>query len=343
MTHRRRILVSAVTLATLAGAAFLATASPNAPAAPATPLDLALEKRASGKASPNDVEIDASWQLPEGHRSAQIWGDGVGIWNDSVQFRLSHEQVLSIVKMLADARVGAMPQPGAKAPAPSGKTPKAPLQMRGEITVIVGDVRTHRQQLTKGEQSQALADLVTRILEISQKASSVDGVRASSLQDGLAKVAAGTLAPQTFTASVRRQSTEKEEGESVPEGWLLRIDGRHASDRLMPKGQIPPPPRELVLSEADFRKLVEGVQANDPTGLPNNTYSPAYTEVTVAVLDYRKNVPARPYLDVTAETHGEKQKSFDRLYALFRSIHEEVQKQGASAKPAAVAPSVPKH
>jgi hypothetical protein len=330
-TNRGRIPTTAAALAALAGAAFLAAASPKTPAAPGNPLDAALEKRAAGKASLDDIEIDVSWQLEQGNRSAHIWGDGVGIWQDSVQFRLSRDQVLSLVKMLADAKIGAMPQPGARAPAPSPKSARSPLRLRGELTVIAGDVRTHRQQLTKGEQSEALSGLAMRILEISEKAAAADGVRASSLQDGLAKVAAGTLAPQTFSATVRRQATSVKEGEAGPEGWLLRIQGRRASDRLMPKGQLPPPPRELELSESDFRKLVQGVQADDPTSLPPNTYAPAYTDVTITVLDRTKNVPARPYLDVTPETHGEKQKSFDRLYELLRAIHETVQSQGAAA------------
>ena len=43
-------------------------------------------------------------------------------------------------------------------------------------------------------------------------------------------------------------------------------------------------------------------------------------------------------LDVTAETHGEKQKAFDRMYTVFRELHERVQKEGAAAKSAAGAP-----
>ena len=68
------------------------------------------------------------------------------------------------------------------------------------------------------------------------------------------------------------------------------------------------------------------------------TYAPTYTDVTDAVLDYNKNIPARPYLDVTAETHGEKQKAFDRMYTAFRELHERVQKEGTATTPKTGAP-----
>ena len=331
MMPGKRVLSAALALSCLTGGTLLPAATAKPPAA--DPLDAALEKRVAGKASLDDVEIDASWLLESGpNRSVRIWGSGLGIWEKTVQFRLSREQVVSVLKMLLDAKAGMIPQPGAKPPAPVAK---APIQLRGELTVVAGDVRFHRQQVTKGEQSEALAALVTRIIEFSEKAAA-DGIRASNLQDGLAKVADGTLAPQTFSAAVRRQATASTEpgGES----FLLRMEGRRVTDRLMPKGQLPPPARELTLSDADFRKLVLRIREDNPESLARNTYAPVYTDVTVAVLGHDKNVPARAYLDVTAETHGEKQKAFDRMYALFRELHERVQKEGTPAKGPAAAP-----
>ena len=191
----------------------------------------------------------------------------------SVQFPLTREQILTVVNMLLDAKVGAIPQPGAKAAVP--KT-KAPLQLRGELMVIAGDVRTHRQQLTRGEQLEPLSQLVGRILAFSEKAAA-GGLKASSLQDGLAKVGDGTLAPQTFSAFVRRAATE-----DTGESFLLRVEGRHVSDRLMPKGQLPPSPRELTLSDSDFRKLALLLLSEDPASMAPTTYAPTYTDVTVA-------------------------------------------------------------
>ena len=328
MTRRKRFLAPGLALSLLFAGTNLSAASAKAPAAN-DPLDAALEKRASGKGSLDDVEIEASWQLTEANRSVHIWGSGVGIWENSVQFRLSREQVLEVIQMLLEAKVGAIPDPGSKkAPAP-----KAPLQLRGELTVVVGDEKFHRQQLSRGDQSEALRQVTTRILEFSEKAAK-GGIRATSLQDGLAKVGDGTLVPQAFSAFVRRQTTA-----SQPEGdsYLLRIKGRHVSDRMMPRGEVPPPPKELTISDEDVRKLARAIGETDPASFARTTYAPTYTDVTVEVLDYERNTPARPYLDVTAETHGEKQKAFDRMYALLRELHERVQKEGTPAKTAPVA------
>jgi hypothetical protein len=326
-----RFVIAALALGMLTGGSVAVAVSLAAKAsAPANPLDDALARMASGRTNLDDLQVDASWQLEQGNRSVRIWGTGVGIWEKSVQFPLTREQLLTVVNMLVDAKVGTIPQPGAKAAVPKAK---APLQLRGELTVIAGDVRTHRQQLTKGEQLEALSQLVGRILAFSEKAAA-GGMKASSLQDGLAKVADGSLAPQTFSAFVRRAVT----GESSGDSFLLRVEGRHVSDRLMPKGQLPPPPRELTLSDSEFRKMALLLRSDDPASMAPTTYAPTYTDVTVAVLDYDKNIPARPYLDVTAETHGEKQKAFDRMYTVFRELHERVQKEGAATTPATGAP-----
>jgi hypothetical protein len=336
MKRTRRFLAGAFVLAKFTGgpSVHAAAAGPS----PASPLDAALEQRASGKASLDDVEIEASWQLEEDNRAVNravhIWGSGVGIWEKSVQFRLSRAQVTEVIRMLVEARVGTIPQPGAR-PKPPAPAPKAPIQLRGELIVIAGDQRISRQQITKGEQSEALGALVKRLLDFSQKAAA-GGVRASSLQDGLAKVGDGTLAPQALTASVRRQASAGA-GAAGGDSFLLRLEGRQVTDRLMPKGQRPPPPRALTLSDADLRALALRLREADPASLAPTTYAPSYTDVTVGVLDYEKNVPARPYLDVTAETHGAKQKAFDRMYALFRDLHERVQKEGTATR--AEAPS----
>ena len=227
--------------------------------------------------------------------------------------------------MLLDAKVGTIPQPDAKAP---GSAPKAPLQMRGELTVVAGDERFHRHQLTKGEQSEALRLLVTRILEFSEKAAA-GGVQAASLQDGLAKVGDGTLAPEAFTAFVRRaDDREPARGRQLPpaHGRTPRLRPHDAEGR----GPAAPP------GAHDLGRRLPQVRPRDPEQDPatfaKTTYAPTYTDVTVTVLDYDKNVPARPYLDVTPETHGEKQKAFDRTYTLFRELHERVQKRGRRRK-----------
>ena len=301
------------------------------------PLDAALEERIQGKAGLEDVEIEASWQREPGNQSVRIWGTGVGIWQGRTQFRLSREEVVSLLEMLSAARVGAMRQPDPKTPAPTPAN--APLRLTGELTVVAGSAQRTLRQLAKGEQSAELRSLVESILAVSEKAAKT-GVGASSLQDGLAKLSKGTLAPQTFEAIVRRAGEAKAGG--AAESWLLRMNGRRVTDRLMPKGQMPPPPRELTISEVDFQRILRLLQQNDPTRLPKNVYAPAYTDLTVEILDQDRTVAARPYLGVTPETHGVEQQKFERTYDAFRALHQRAQAEGQpAADPAKPAPPTP--
>lgn len=322
---RFRLLLLAMTAA-LAGPAPARAADPTPAPTPADPLDAALEARIQGKAPLDDVAIEASWQREPGYQTARIWGTGLGIWQNRTQFRLAREEVISILKILVAARVGAMPSPGAKKPPPSPG--KAPLRLLGQLQVSAGSEQTSLHQLTKGEQSDALRELVASILALSEKAAK-NGVGASSFRDGLEKLAAGTLAPPTFEAVVRRQAAP---GAAAGESWLLRMKGPRVTDRLMPRDAPPPPARELTISEAEFQGIARLLRENDPTSFPTNTWAPTYTDVTVEVLDHDRTVAARPYLGVTPETHGAQQKSFDRIYEQFRALHERVQKEG---KPAA--------
>lgn len=288
----------------------------------ADPLDAALEQRIRGKAGLGDVEIAASWQREAGSASARVWGSGVGIWEDRTQFRLSRDEVLSLLKILSAARVGSMNPPNPKTPA--AEPPKSPLRVLGTLTVVVGSESTTLNQLTRGEQSEPLRELVLAILSFCEKAAKT-GVTVASMQDGLSKLAAGALAPETFEAVVQRREGSKD---ASGQSWLLRINGLRVSDRLMPKGQAPQPARTLTLSREDFQRLARLLEANEPGTLPGNVYAPAYTDMSIEVLGEDRMIPARAYLGVTPETHGEKQQAFDRLYEAFRALHERAQKEG---------------
>ena len=273
-------------------------------------------------------EIDATWQREAASTSVKVWGSGVGIWQNRTQFRLTRDQVISLLKILSTAKVGAMRPPGAKSPAkaPAAEPPKAPLRILGTLTVEVGSESTTLNQLTRGEQSEPLRELVLAILSFCEKEAKT-GVTASSLQDGLGKLAAGTLEPETFEAVVQRRDGSKDTG--AGENWLLRINGLRITDRLLPRGQAPPPARTLTISRDDFQKLARLLEANDPSALPKNLYAPGYTDVSIDVLGQDRMIPARAYLGVTPETHGPQQQAFDRLYEAFRALHERAQKYGA--------------
>ena len=74
-----RFAIAALALGILTGGS-VAVALPAKASASADPLDDALARMASGRASLDDFQLDASWQLEHANRSVKIWGTGVGIW-----------------------------------------------------------------------------------------------------------------------------------------------------------------------------------------------------------------------------------------------------------------------
>ncbi len=52
--------------------------------------------------------------------------------------------------------------------------------------------------------------------------------------------------------------------------------------------------------------------------------------MTVAILKYSRTIAGRRFLGMTPETHGEKQKAFDRITAALEALHARLEKEGAS-------------
>ena len=203
----------------------------------ADPLDAALEQRIRGKADVRDVEIDASWQREPGNTSVKVWGSGVGIWQNRTQFRLTRDQVVSLLKILSAARVGAMRPPGRsprRRPRPSSRRSRRsaswepcrrgglrehdpePADKRGTVRTAARAGSGHPLLLRKGRE---------------------DGRHRLEHAGRVEQAGRRTLAPETFEAVVQRRESSKDAG--AGESWLLRVNGLRVSDRLMPRGQAP--------------------------------------------------------------------------------------------------------
>jgi hypothetical protein len=302
-------------------------------------LAAAIEKRIEGKVSPDDVRIEADWRRKSAIVTARVYGDGVGIWRDRTQFSLSRAQVLDLLRAIQAAHFGGMEKMygGDESESESEhekqsekerekEKQKEKVYILGSVSVRVGSDLKHVVQNEDGEHSKALATLAGKILGVSEKAAKA-GVGATSLSDGLAKVASGKLAPQTLQIFVQNREDRSQE---TPAGgnWILRVDGRRVLDRTTtgPKASAQ---RLLVLSDEGFRKLAELVRDAEPQTLPHNLYSAQLVHVDIRLLQGRANLTARRYVGKTAETLGDKQVAFDRLLAGLAELHARVETQGA--------------
>src|SRR6266536_1617364 len=71
-----------------------------------TPL---LDKRLKAGANLDDVSVDIRWPLESRHVVCRVYGDGVGIWDRQIQFRLSQSEAASLFQAVARAGFGALP------------------------------------------------------------------------------------------------------------------------------------------------------------------------------------------------------------------------------------------
>lgn len=300
-------------------------------------LERELLQRAEGKVPLDDVRIDANWRRGTEIVSSRVYGTGTGIWREKTQFTLSRDQVLALLQEIRKARFGAMPRffgsEEAEGEDESGKErekekehSREKVYLRGSLTVRVGADVKRVAQYMEGDQNEAFAALVERVLSASEKAAG-KGVGTSSLSDGLAAVALGKLAPETLQVFVQHRAGRP--GASDPaEGWTLRIDGRRVFDR---SGGPAGTERVLVLPDPDFQRLVALLRENDVAALPRNLYSPGYVRLEVRLLDRNADLTARRYAGKTATSLGAKQQAFDRVYAALLALHERAQKEGAAA------------
>lgn len=206
-------------------------------------------------------------------------------------------------------------------------------RLKGSIEVHAGEVVKSVQQMLEGEQSETLEALAKEILALCRSAAQ-KGTGASSLAEGLDKLASRALAPETLQVILQRRA-EGAQKASQETTWVLDMEGRRVTDQLLPAGQTPPPLRVFVLSDADFLGLVRLLAEAHVGEIPINVYEPLYTDLRLGVLNHLRTITGRKFFNMTAETHGEKQKAFDRVYDGFRVLHERVGREGrAVARPA---------
>jgi len=299
------------------------------------PITTALQMSIDGKASLVDVRIDAFWSRDGKAVSARIFGDGVGIWQRQLQFQLSKAQVVGILKTLQEAGFGSMPDRlgGEEEEAVGNEGP----QLKGQLAVLAGSASKRVLQLVQGDQSKEFELLVNAVLDACA-GPATRGIGAATMEEGLRMLAAGQLSPQILETTVQRPPDAKA-SDRPEEGWILRTAGSRATAEQTGAGKSPPPARELVLSPKEFRALATTLAEADPASLPQSLYAPRYTDLTVELFSYHRTIAGRRFLGMTPETHGDKQKAFDRLVDVFRALHERVEKQG---KPVAVSlPSAP--
>ena len=255
-----------------------------------------------------DLRVRANWLRENEMVAAEIFGSGVGVWNDQVAFRVSDDELRGLQRAIEQAGFASMP--------PMIGNTKKTKNIRGKVTVSSGRAGKTVVQLLVGEQSEALAGLAAEVITIARNAAR-GGTRAESLDDGLRKLERGELPAEALRVSVQRRDDRPQPQER---GWLLRIRGREATVREIDARSGYGSPRRIVLTDEELRRLVTLLAGSDAASLPANLYAPMYTDFRVDVLDQSRDLQARRYADVTPETHGARQRAFDAAFDALRGI-----------------------
>ena len=256
-----------------------------------------------------DPQIPLSLQVhctdEHGIRSMSLYPGGVVIWNQERQARIGTAERGALAQSLLDAGFASFADhyggtPGA---ARAG----APVIVLCSIDARAGGVAKSSYQDVNGERSQAFMALAGSLLD--QVAPlAAHGVRAESLDDGLAKLRSGQLAPEALTLRLMHLPTETEKM-----GSIVDLSGTQLSRRNYRPGVQIGEPQLFVMSPTDMESLLAALMAAELTSLPAHPPAPDLYQLNVQVLQYRHSVRARP---AAGKTEFSQQTASDRLIQL---------------------------
>lgn len=256
-----------------------------------------------------ELRIEADCRTEAGFRSAVVYGHGVAIWNRQVQLWLS---ALDVERLIEAVRrhdfISMREQYGGKDD--PGPVDKLGLELICRVRLSSGAVDKQVVQLAGGLQHGPLFVLAEEIFAVLEGASAA-GASAISLAEGLAKIAAGALAPEVLMVSFLEQPERPSEGGesrrlSIAGGRLEIVDEEGVTARW--------------LAVEEISALAGELAAARPEDWPGNLYSESYIDVSVAVLGFERNVQARGFASINATTHGEPQRRFNHLLRQLRRL-----------------------
>lgn len=285
----------------LAAFAWLIMQSSSAPAMAGDSLSAALADARADDTIPFDLRVDCTEQ--DSRRSLAVIGGTVAVWGSERQVRLAAKDRDALIDLLLDADFAHFaPRYGET---PRADKQEAPLRVSCRIHVALQGLEKASVQLLDGEQSEQLLGLARRLLDRIEPLAAA-GVTAADLEDGLSKLAEGTLAPEVL--GLRFLALPEAGGNEA--GTILRIEDGRISRQDYAPGKAVGPVRWQGLAQCQLRDIVSALHDARFWELPVNLYADKLTELEVHVLSQRKTVIAR---DTFNAAPGSKQTAFAGL------------------------------
>lgn len=267
-----------------------------------------------------------TWCLMDsGPQSLTVFKGGVAVWGNRKQFLLGHSQARTILKSLLDHDLAGMHASYGGEEDPRVPHSKFATRIICQIDLETGRFRKSSVQFYGGLQYGPLRALAEELLGFGETYGS-SGVGAESLSEGLRKISQGELAPELLSLIINRQPGTVSSRDESP-GWLLKVQARRVSWVPLP---LDPDTPELQIEAGpdEIQRLAEQLWSAGIEKLPGNLYAEGYTDLSLAILDHRKTIQARPFARMDRNAHGVEQGRFDQILRVLYELQERVQKDG---------------
>jgi hypothetical protein len=222
----------------------------------------------------------------KGIRSLRLYPNGVVIWDNERQAQAAPEDRKALLQLLVEADFASFKNHygGKKIDEKSG----APIIVLCSIDVQVAGFDKSSFQDVNGERSKAFMALAALLLDRVEPLAA-GGVSAQSLDDGLARLAAGELAYEAFTLRLMHMPADVSEL-----GTIMTVESGQLSRQDYRPGVKVGEPEITKLQKQSFNRLLSAIDAaNMPDMLANLPATDIY-QLKIGVLQHEQKVRARP-------------------------------------------------
>lgn len=303
----------------------------------ATKLKQQVNEVLAGQRPLAEVTLDVIDGRP-GRGHLTVYGSGVGIWNREKQFALRPEAHKELLRRLVTSGLFEMPE----RPRPAKETepsPDAPAILRA-VGVRIGDLERVVAQTNRVWPLPALEALVAELFSFCEKPAS-KGTRASTLTDGLEKIAGGKLAPETLLVALNLPPVAAGESAKAAKGFVVALEGGALSWSVQAPGEPAVTVRSPVSAER-IQSLAALLARSGLEKLPGNLYRKRYVDLTTTVLGRVKSIQARSFAGVDPAKDAAQREALEKIIEAILALGPPDQDppQGASTvgKPEGVVP-----
>jgi hypothetical protein len=250
----------------------------------AAALTRAIEAARDDAGVPFGLQVDCTGD--KGVRSLSVYRGRVGVFNRDRQIVLETDQRRDLLERLLETGFAGFADSygGRRKPDKA----EAPLKVVCRVVLDIDGRRKSSVQVLQGEHSAALKALAEGILDVAETLAA-EGTGASSLEDGLAKLAGGALAPEVLTLRLVSLPPSSPEAE----GYILRVEAGGISRQAYAPGRLVGAATPQPLAVCQEREIVAALRRARVWALPVNLRGEEAVELEVAVLGQRKSIFVR--------------------------------------------------